>query len=158
MGEPAKSLGHGERGSRKNLINKLLNSPLDSLDDLRRSLIKKGPVSVETSLKGLEENCESKSEWKVIEKGGVLSIPDEEFRMIDLPQPDRSGNIDYGRRKEGAGRTIEDYPTVQTVKNINQQIELKYNEEREKAKASGKSEFEAERAAQAMATVARRRC
>ena len=37
-------------------------------------LIKKGPVSVETSLKEVEENYTSKPEWKVIEEGGVLSV------------------------------------------------------------------------------------
>merc|ERR1719264_2228445 len=72
--------------------------------------------------------------------------------MMYLPKPDRSGKIDFGKRKVGAGRAIEDYPTVQTVQNINQQIELLYKEEKKKAKAAGKSEFEAERAAQAMAT------
>ena len=41
-------------------------------------LIKKGPVSVETSLKELEEIYASKPEWKVIEEGGVLSIPLED--------------------------------------------------------------------------------
>ena len=84
-------------------------SPLDSLDDLRKVLIKKGPVSEETSLRELEENYARKSDWKVIEMGGVLSIPDEEFRMINLPQPDHSGKIDFGRRQKGAGRLIEDY-------------------------------------------------
>ena len=38
------------------------------------------------------------------------------------------------------------------MKSINYQIKLKYNEEKEKTKAAGKSEFEAERSAQAMAT------
>ena len=46
-------------------------------------LIKKGPTSVETSLKDLEENYASKPEWKVIERGGVLCVPVEEFRMIN---------------------------------------------------------------------------
>jgi len=152
MGEPGKCWGHGERESRKNQINKLLNSPLETLDDLRRVLIKKGPVSEETSLKELEEKYERKPEWKVIEEGGVLCIPVEEFRMIDLPRPDRADNIDFGRRQEGAGKKIEDYPPVQTVHNLDQQIVLKYNEEKEKAKASGKSESESERSALAMAT------
>ena len=57
-----------ESKSRKNQINKSPNSPLDSLNDLRKVLIKKGPVSVETSLKELEENYASKSNWKVIEE------------------------------------------------------------------------------------------
>ena len=54
MGEPTKCWGHGERGDRQNTINK--KSLLYSMDDLRRVLIKKGPVSVETSLKEVEEN------------------------------------------------------------------------------------------------------
>ena len=67
MGEPSKCLGHGERETRKNQISKLLKSPLESLNDLRRVLIKNGPVSVETSLKELDENYEGKSDWKVRE-------------------------------------------------------------------------------------------
>jgi len=152
MGEPTRCLGHRERESRKNVINKLLTSPLDSLDDLRKVLVKKGPVSEETSLKELEENYASKPEWKVIEDGGVLSIPVEEFRMINLPRPDHAGKIDYGRKKGGAGKTIEDYPPAQTVGNLNKQIEFKYDNEKEKAKAAGESDFESEREAQAMAT------
>ena len=46
-------------------------------------------MSVETSLKELEENYARKPEWKVIEDGGVLSIPVEEFRMTNPPHPDR---------------------------------------------------------------------
>ena len=59
----------------------MLKSPLKSTDENRRVLIKKGPVSVETSLKELEENYASKPEWKVIKRGGVLSEPVEDFRM-----------------------------------------------------------------------------
>ena len=64
------------------------------MDDLRKVLIKKGPVSVETSLKELEENYARKPEWKVIEEGGVLSIPVQEFRMNDPQKPENF------RRKE----------------------------------------------------------
>ena len=46
MVEPANCWGHGERESRKNQIKKLSTSPLESLDDLLKVLIKKGPVSV----------------------------------------------------------------------------------------------------------------
>ena len=109
MAESKVCLGHREREARKNKIVKLSGSPLENPDENLRVLIKKGPVSVETSLKGLEENLEGKSDWKVIDEGGVLAIPDEEFRMINLPQPDHSGKIDFGRRQKGAGRLIEDY-------------------------------------------------
>ena len=44
-------------------------------------------MSVETSLKELEDDYESKPEWKVIEDGGVLSIPVEELRMENPPRP-----------------------------------------------------------------------
>ena len=53
--------------------------------------IKKGPVTVEMNLKELAEDYAGKPEWKVIEDGGVLSIPVEEFRMINLPEPDQKG-------------------------------------------------------------------
>ena len=58
-----------------------------------RILIKKGPVSVETSLKKLKDDYESKPEWKLIKKGGVLSVPVEELRMVNLPKPDRSCQV-----------------------------------------------------------------
>ena len=93
MAEFWNCLGHEERGGRKIKINKLSAGPLISLDENLRVLIKKGPVSVETSLKELEESYERKPEWKVIEDGGVLSIPVEEFRTMAL-----------ARRKEGENR------------------------------------------------------
>ena len=90
MSESSVCLGHGEREARKNKIRKLLTSDiLRSPDETLRVLVKKGPVSVETSLKELEENYARKPEWKVIEDGGVLSIPAEEFRMTNPPHPDR---------------------------------------------------------------------
>ena len=76
-------LGHGERRARKNKIKKLSTSSMLLPDKDKKVLMKKGSFSVETSLKEVEENYSSKAEWKVIEEGGVLSIPVEEFRMID---------------------------------------------------------------------------
>ena len=45
-----------QRGERRNKIKKLLSSSPKPLDETKRVLIKKGLVSVETSLKELEEN------------------------------------------------------------------------------------------------------
>ena len=95
------------------MINKMLNSLLNSLDGLRRVLIKKGPVSLETSLKELEEKYARKPEWKVIEEGGVLSIPVEEFRMINPPKPEN-----FGKAKDGKETKIENYTVGQTTKNL----------------------------------------
>ena len=53
MADGKACMGHGERGARRNKITKLLTSPLQSLDESLRVLIKKGPVSEETSLKEL---------------------------------------------------------------------------------------------------------
>ena len=76
-------LGHEQRAGRRNKIKKLFDSPLKPPEDeIVKVLIKKGPVSIETTLKELKENYASKPEWKVIEGGGVLSVPVEEFRMI----------------------------------------------------------------------------
>ena len=115
-------------------------------------LIKKGPTSVETSLKELEENYASKPEWKVIEGGGVLSVPVEEFRMINPPKPDREGNVRFeGKKGKSAGKQIESYPIAETISSLNEKIREKYNTEMEKAKAAEKSNTATENAAQAMA-------
>ena len=89
MAQPNACLGHKEREVRRNKIAKLV--PVAAPDLSFRVLIKNGPVNVETSLKELEEDYESKPEWKLIKEGGVLSVPVEELRMENLPKPDRSG-------------------------------------------------------------------
>ena len=83
MADSGKCWGHGEREARKNKISKLLTSAPDSLDDLRKVLIKKGPVSEETSLKELEEIYAGGASWKVIEVGGS---PSSIIRMVSKIQ------------------------------------------------------------------------
>ena len=144
MGEPSKCWGHREREKRNRLINGILTSPLYTLNDLQRVLIKRGTVSEETSLKELEKSFSSNPEWRVIVNGGVVSLPVEVFRMINPPRPDKEGNIDYGRRTEGAGRKIEHYPPAQTIENLNNGIVSKYNKELDDAKAAHKSNSQAE--------------
>ena len=61
-------MGHQIRVQRKNKIKILLESPLKSLDKNLKVLIKKGPVSEDTSLNELEDYFASKPEWKVIEE------------------------------------------------------------------------------------------
>ena len=99
MADKGSCRGHSERSSRKNKINKLSLSSCSAPDENLRVLIKRGPVSEETSLKDLEDSYARKPEWKVIEEGGVLSIPVEEFRMINPPKPDRAGNVEFGKKK-----------------------------------------------------------
>ena len=145
-------LGHDVRIARGNKIIKAMKSPQRKLGEDKVVLIKLGPTSKETSHKELEENYASKPEWRVIEGGGVLSIPVEEFRMINPPKPDRSGNIEFGKKKgKGAGNLIESYPVSQTIANLNEQILIRYNAEKEKARVAGKSEVNAESAAEAKA-------
>merc|ERR1719341_2477666 len=107
---------------------------------------------METSLKELDDKYERKPGWKVIEDGGVLSIPVEELRMENPPRPDRSGQVVFKEKKGGGGKQIENYPVVQTIDNLNELIRDKYEEEKQKAKAAGKSECEAEKKAFAEAT------
>ena len=99
MADSKVCLGHSERGARVNKIKRMLDSPGETPDENLRVLIKRGPNKEETSLKELEENYASKPEWKVMEGGGVLSVPVEEFRMINPPKPDREGNIGQERKK-----------------------------------------------------------
>ena len=70
--------------------------------------------------------------------------------MINIPKPDREGKVQFDKKK-GGGHQIESYPVGQTIKNLNEQILVKYNEEKEKAKSAGKSKAGAESAAQTMA-------
>ena len=125
---------------------------MEILDEGLRVLIKRGPVNVETSLKELEEDYESKPEWKLIKEGGVLSVPVEELRMENLPKPDRSGQVVFKEKRGGGGKQIESYSVGQTIDNLNEEIREKYEEEKQKAKAAGKSESEAEKKAFAAAT------
>ena len=56
-------LGHEQRVGRRNKIKKLSDSPMKPPEDeIVKGLIKKGPVSVETTLEELEENYASKPE------------------------------------------------------------------------------------------------
>ena len=119
MAEPSTCLGHKEREDRENKIKKLATKAKETPDENCRVLIKKGPVSVETGLKELEDNYASRPEWKVIEDGGVLSIPMEELRMENPPRPDHSGQVVFKEKKGGGGKQIESYSVVQTIDNIN---------------------------------------
>merc|ERR1712004_208284 len=99
------------RGARVNKIKRMLDSAGEIPGENLRVLIKRGPNKVETSLKELEENYASKAEWKVIEGGGVLSVPVEEFRMINLPKPDRRGDVKFVEREgKNTGNLIESFP------------------------------------------------
>ena len=123
MAQSSVCLGHGKRIARRNKISKLLGSPLKTPDENMKVLVKKGPMSVKTSLKDLEENYASKPEWKVVEDGGLLSIPVEEFRMINPPKPDRAGNVKFAKKKGGgAGNQIDNYPVSQSINSLNEPL------------------------------------
>ena len=126
MAQHSECLGHQERENRKNQIIKISTRPKEAPDENYRISIKKGPVTVETSLKELEDNYKIKPEWKVIEDGGVLSIPVEELRMENPPRPDRSGQVVFKEKKGGGGKQIESYPIGQTIDNIDALIQDKY--------------------------------
>ena len=129
---------------------KISKTPL-APDEDRIVLIKKGPTSMETSLKQLDLIYEKKAEWKVIKDGGVLSVPVEEFRISNPPKPDHSGNIEFGKKSgKAVGNLIESYPVSQTFTNLSEQVLMKYNAKKEKARAAGKSIINAD--AEAMAT------
>ena len=119
MAESIVCLGHEERGAtRRKKIKNISTFPVQQPDENLRVLIKKGPVSEEMSLKDLEENYARKPEWKVIEDGGVLSIPLEEFRMLEPPKPDHSGQLAFDKKKGGKGTRIEDYAVCQTIEHL----------------------------------------
>ena len=98
-------------------------SPEESVDTSPRVLIKRGPVSEETSLCELEEIYARTSAWKKIENGGVLCVPVEELRMAKPPQPDQvSGKFGFDKVKVGKGTKIEDYAVCQKIQDLNEKI------------------------------------
>ena len=126
-----KCWGHSEREARESKIKKLLETPVQFVDESSKILIKKGSLSKETSLKEREDMYANSAAWRTIENGGLLSIPVEEFRMIK--------------------NQIESYPIAQTVSDMNEIILDKYTTEIDKAMSAGKSKAAAENAAQVVA-------
>ena len=104
MAHPITCLGHKEREDRRSKICKIALKSIEIPHETWRVMIKKGPMSMETSLKELEEEYESKPEWKLIKEGGVLSIPVEELRMENPPKPDHSGQVTFKGKREGGGK------------------------------------------------------
>ena len=149
MAESPTCQGHQKREQRRDKINKLAESSMDTPDENCRILIKKGPGSVKASLKELEEAYESTPEWKMVKEGGVLSVPVEELRMENPPKPDRSGQVVFNEKRGGGGNQIEHYNIVQTVSYPNEEMLVKHEEEKQKATAAGMSESEAEKEASA---------
>ena len=131
-------VGHAQREERRNKASKLL--PQQCPPRNVRAWIRKGPISLETSLQELDDTYASSPEWKLIEDGGVLSVPVEEFRMMNPPQV---GN--FGRSNGGKGTKIENYTVGETVEHLNARVLCEFNNEKERLKANGKSEPEAER-------------
>ena len=66
MAQSTRCLGHKEREDRRIQINGLMERPAEPLDENYKVFVKKGPVSVETSLKEVEEAYESTPEWKMV--------------------------------------------------------------------------------------------
>ena len=62
MAQSSTCMGHKEREARTNKISKLATRPNETPDENCRVLIKKGPVSVETSLKELEDKYEGRAD------------------------------------------------------------------------------------------------
>ena len=115
--QPSKCLGHKEREDRKVIIGRerLTETP----DESCRVLIKIGSTTKETSLKDLEEDYKIKPEWKVIEDGGVLSVPVAEFRMTNPPKPDSSGKVMFRQKPiQGGGKKIDDFPVIETAEKL----------------------------------------
>ena len=133
--------GHTARVARKHRTDKLLaDRKLDPPED-KTVLIKKGPsISVQTSLRDLEDMYKNNLEWDLVDRGGVLSVPVEELRMTNFPKPDRNGSMNFSKKK--GVNLIQNFPVGQTIGNLNAEILAKYNQVQEDAKASGKSEKE----------------
>ena len=128
-------LRHEEREARLEKIKELSASPQESPNENLRLQMKQG--SEETSLRQLEGTFANTPEWKVIEAGGVLSIPVEELRMLKPPKQDRSGQYVFDQRK--GEKQIDSYCTGRTIRNLRAEILERYNKEKERANCLGMS-------------------
>ena len=109
MAQPGGCLGHQERENTQNKILKIAERPKETPDVNLRVSIRGRSGQRSWSLKELEDDYKSKPEWKVMEDGGVLSIPVEELRMNNPPRPDSSGQVPFqevARGEESRLRTI----------------------------------------------------
>ena len=93
MAHPITCLGHKEREDRRSKICKIALKSIEIPHETWWVMIKKGPMSMETSLKELEEEYESKPEWKLIKEDGVLSVLMGELRMENPPKPNHSSQV-----------------------------------------------------------------
>ena len=87
----------------------LASSQPQKVSEHLRVSMKKGPVSVETSLSQLEEIYENKSEWKLIAEGGVLTRPGtrlfNNWRLIEyLKEATRSAKLGTRSVLSAAGK------------------------------------------------------
>ena len=105
----------------------MLKEPYRTPNETRRVLIKKGPVSVESSLKELEDFYAGRPEWKVIKDGGVLGIPVQEYRMMNPPNPDRDGNVVFVRRKGSTRKQIDHYTVAETIESLDAHVKRHYD-------------------------------
>ena len=145
-----KCWGHGDRLTRQNEIIKMLGSSKQPVDENFKILIKRGPVSKETSLKEIEESYASTAAWRKIEDGGILGVPLEEFRMIHPPRPDqKSGQFDFGKGQHGKGAKIENYTVAETITSLSALLHENFIQEKVMAKAAGMSEAESDEMADA---------
>ena len=141
-------IGHEMRTARKNKITKMLNEPSRIPNKSKKVLIKKGPVSVESSLNELENFYSNGPEWKVIEDGGVLGVPVQEYRLTHLPVPNREGNVVFGERKGPTRKQIDHYTVAETIGNLNAVVKKRYDEVKVRAINIGKSVSKADAAAE----------
>ena len=75
-----------------------------------------------------------------MQSGGVLSLPVEEIKVDNPPQPGQSGNMDFGRKKDGRGNQIGSYPLAEALENLNKLVMEKYTTTKGEAEAEGKTE------------------
>ena len=151
MASSSTCIGHGLRTARKNKIIKMSKEPCQTPNESKKVLIKKGPVSIESSLKELENFYAGRPEWKVLEEGGVLGIPVQEYRLTNLPNPDREGNVVFGRKMKSTQKQIDHYTAAETIENLNAVVRRKYEKVKTDLIAKGKSVSQAEGAAVAQA-------
>ena len=103
-----------------------------------RVVVKTTEETAKTSTEEMKENFAKTAEWKVIEGGGVLSVPVTELRLLNMPGPDRrTGKREFEKHQVRAKTNVIDYYSVdQTERRMNDELKAEYD----RVKDSGMSD------------------
>ena len=138
---PQDCFGHQLRVDLRAKIERKKMAPVKQVDKTKKIYIKRGGgQGGQIDLEDLRDEFKKTEEWKRVEKGGGLVVPNVELRMKRLPKPDTAGKRNFNKQASKKKFTeIEKYSMDWTDNRLQTYIQEHYDQ----LKKDGKSEIEA---------------